>query len=317
MIAEIKPIKEGFGDEDLVILERVDKRVAGGVTLERLHVVTGVNIGHLKDLLMRKGANFRNPSRRDSDAIAALAAWLAEEDAARPAKPHAETKTFKRIYDLIAWAHSKREIIAIPGGVGIGKTVAARAYAEDHPRMHKTPGAVYVKFGKTDGNPTRALARICSALPELRGGRLNDAKEALAETLRDGDCLILDECNYLGNAVDITRDIYDETGVPIVMIGNPGFGAAVWNKRDPWDAQANRTLRFAFPATTEDDVDAFLAWKGTTGAHLRKAAVQIAARPGSGGGLRSLAKVLELARRDEATPSAAELIEVARQVGRL
>lgn len=317
MIAEIKPIREGFSVEDLEILERIDKRIAGGITLERLHVVTGVPITHLESLLMRKMANFRNPNRRDRDALAALAAWLAEEDTVRPAKPHAETKTFKRIYDLIAWAHAKREIIALPGGVGIGKTVAARAYAEDHPRMHKTPGAAYVKFSKTDGNPTRALARICAALPELRGSKPSDAKEALSETLRDGDCLILDECNYLGNAVDITRDIYDETGVPIVMIGNPGFSAAVWNKRDPWDAQANRTLRFDFPATTEADVDAFMAWKGITGAHLRKAAVQIAARPGSGGGLRSLAKVLELARRDDATPSADELIEVARHVGRL
>lgn len=317
MIAEIKPIKEGFSDEDLEILERVDKRIASGVTLERLHVVTGVPLTHLECLLKRQISNFRNPSRRDRDALAVLATWLAEEAAARPAKPHAETKTFKRIYDLIAWAHAKREIIAITGGVGVGKTEAARAYAEAHPRMHKTPGAVFVKFGKTDGNPTRALARICAALPELRGGRQGDAMDRIAETLRDGDCLILDECNYLGNAVDITRDIYDETGVPIVMVGNPGFSGAIWNKRDTWDAQANRTMRFDFPATTEPDVDAYLAWKGITGAHLRKAAVQIAARPGSGGGLRSLVKLLELTGSDDAAPSADELLEAARQVGRL
>lgn len=317
MIAEIKPIREGFSDEDHDILERVDKRIASGVTLERLHVVTGVNIGHLGSLLMRKTSNFRNPSRRDHDALAALAAWLAEEDAARPAKPHAETQTFKRIYNMIAWAHAKRKIIALPGGVGIGKTVAARAYAEDHPRTYREPGAVYVKFGKTDGNPTRALARICAALPELRGSRLSDAKEALAETLRDGDCLILDECNYLDKAVDITRDIHDEIGVPVVMIGNPSFIAAVWNKRDTWDAQANRTLKISFPATTEADVDAFLAWKGFTGAHLRKAAVQIAARPGSGGGLRSLTTLLDLIGSGDAAPSADVLIEAARTAGRL
>lgn len=317
MIAEIKPLKDGFSAEDLGTLERVDKRLAGGFTLERLQVVTGIPQTHLRTLLKRQPSDYRNPSRRDRDALSALTAWLVDEEAARPAKPRANTKTFKRIYDLIEWAHSEREIIAITGGVGIGKTEAARAYVEDHPRMYKTPGAVFVKFGKIDGNPTRALARIRSALTELQGGRQGAAMDDIVSTLRDGDCLILDECNYLGNAVDITRDIYDETGVPIVMVGNPGFSGAVWNKRDTWDAQANRTMRFDFPSTTEADVDAFLAWKGITGAPMRKAAVQIAARTGSGGGLRSLAKLLQLTGRDDAAPSAAELIETARQVGRL
>ncbi len=318
MIAEVKTfVKEVFGDEESAILERAEARLASGVTLERLHVATGVPLGHLENLFARKSSNWRNPDRRDRDAITAVAAWLADEEAAKPANPRAKTETFGRIYDLIAWAHAEHEIIAITGGVGIGKTEAAKAYAEDHPRMYKTPGTVRVQFGRTDGNPTRALAKIRAALTELRGGRGKDAMDDIVSTLKDGDCLILDECNYLDKAVDIARDIHDETGVPIVMIGNPDFNRAVWNKRDNFAAQANRTLRFEFSATTESDVDAFLAWKGIAGAALRKAAVRIAAQPGSGGGLRTLSKLIAVTARNGAAPSANTLLEFARQTGRL
>ena len=112
---------------------------------------------------------------------------------------------------------------------------------------------------------------------------------------------MLDECNFLDDAMDVVRSIYDDFGVSIVMMGNPNFDEIVWGGKSEFAALASRAQRFNFPTSTAEDVEAFLAWKGTLNGmsvtartKFIKTAVTIGTRPGQSGGLRALAQALNL-----------------------
>ena len=198
---------------------------------------------------------------------------------------------------LLTIAHQSRSLIAITGAVGLGKSFAAKCYIADHPRTHKNPGAVLIQFNKTDNKPSAALSAILAGLhgESIGAYRNGNLYRAVGAKLRPGDLLVLDECQRLGDAVDIVASLYDDFGVAIVMIGNPDFSRAVWGNDRTFDALGSRILRHDFPKSTVEDVETWLAWKGILDdlpikerAPMVKAAVSIGARPGKEGGLRTL-----------------------------
>lgn len=294
-------------EEQESIMTRVEARLAAGMRPSRLILETGIRKDYLDALLMRKslhGFHYGGEHVPDAmEAIDALAQWLEHT----PGEPEshaqrAETPSFKGMSAILAIAHQTRALVAITGAVGIGKTFAARRYAEDHARSHKKPGAVRIQFNKTDNKPSAALAAILAGLhgESIGAYRNGNLYQAVGAKLRPGDFLILDECQRLGDAADIVASLHDDFGVAIAMLGNPDFSRAIWGKDRTFDALGSRILRHDFLNNTGEDVEAWLAWTGTLEglpvkerADLVKTAVSIGTRPGGDGGLRTLDLVIE------------------------
>lgn len=312
------------------ILARIESRLASGLNRARLANEAETRLDALEEVLRRQTRFIMARHHGEPlETLARLEKWLSEEDtqAAPKAASHAPTPTYQRISALLGSAHAKRQLIAITGDVGIGKSAAARAFAADHPKTDQVAGLVYVEFSEVDAKPTAALSRIYEALPGkgIAGHRQENLLDAIAGLLRLGDLLILDECNYLsgrngrdGRALDVIRDLYNKSRAGIAMLGNPDLRARVWGKSQDFAALASRTLHYPMGHTTEEDVDAWLQWAGLTGKAIRAAAIKIAVRPGQNGGLRSLDRVIEQARDfypDALTAGAIE--QTARMIGRL
>lgn len=297
-------LKEQHEQREQVLSAIRARLAAGTINLVRLQVISGMNAADLKEILEEGIVSGWDSGRKSEAAIERLSSWLkndehpTEDDAA-----YAVTPTFQALQTLLAVAHKNRELIAITGSWGIGKTQAAQYYAATHPRTYNCPGAVRIQFDRTDCRAVAALEKIRDGMginpPSHRKG---STMNAIGAALRPGDFLILEECQRLGEALDVICSLHDDFGIGIAMIGNPDLSAAVWGKKTTFGALASRANRFDFPASTPEDVDAWLAWhglpeglNGQERAKLARCAGAIATRPGQNGGLRALADVIRLA----------------------
>lgn len=316
------------------ILTCIEIRLATGLTRDRLANEAGIRLESLEYLLKRMAGGSTDRADRDhpAKAITALEAWLAEEDGQgneQTAEP-APTHVFMVVQRYLGAAHSGRRLIAITGDVGIGKTWAAKAYAAAHPKTDRNPGVVYVEFTELDAKPLAAMQRILKAMP----GRSIEAPKQehmlfdyLAANLKQGDLLILDECNHLsgrkgteGRALAFIRDLHERSRAGIAMLGNPELRARVWgDDQQDFAALASRTMHYDLGHTKEPDVDAWMQWSGLTGRTLRKTLIDIATRPGQKGGLRSLARIVDDYREFyQGHPvEVARLKQIAQMAGRL
>ena len=301
-------------ENEVNIVARLESRLASGTSMVRIANETGLSLGTIGGVLnpsQRPIVNSIYPREETSQYVilSILATWLNEEDAAAPNTENALalTPTYKRISALIRMTHEHNLLTAITGGVGIGKSEAARNYAATHPKTINQTGAVYVQFKETDAKPSAALNRVFEAIPGMgvAAHRQDRLMDAIAQAMKPGDLLIADECNYLhgrdgrfGRALDSLRDLFDTCRIGIVMVGNPDLSVGVWGEQqDDFAALVSRAERHDFPHTTEEDVDAWLNWAGLTGKKIRVAAINIGARPGPRGGLRALHKVIDAQRR--------------------
>lgn len=299
MLAEMN--EQSQSDELETIIQEVERQLASGLPLVRLSNVAGIDITTLTSLIQRKPVGFGPASKRNyAEATEKLRTWVADvlRNAASNRQALAMTPTYQLITAALSMAHEAGEIVAVTGGVGIGKSEAAKAYALAHPMKGRLTGVLRVEFRETEKKPTAALAAIGNALVSAGAGwtsyRNGSLLDRICAALSPGDALLLDEYNYLeGGAINIARDLNQAVGVGIAMIGNPDFTRKVWGKSDEFAALANRALRYDFPMNTEDDVDAWLNWKGYLGTAFRKVAIRIVTRPGKSGGLRTLAKVTD------------------------
>lgn len=298
--------------EQEVIVSKVEARLAAGLTMQRLTFRTGLDgedIDSLLDRLKIRKNHLHSSIAWDEKAIeataaaiAALAEWL-EDNTEQTQNGFAITPTYQSMQAIISLTHKNRLLSAITGSWGIGKSKAAEGYTLTCPKGYQKPGAIHIEFTKTDQKPTAALSKILGALRGERGNayRNENLHNAIGRSLKPGDCLILGECNFLEDAIDVIRSLWDDFGVPIVMMGNPNFDNAVWGNKSEFSALASRSQRFNFPANTTEDVEAWLAWKGVLAGvkpldrqKFIKTAITIGTRPGHNGGLRALAQALDL-----------------------
>ena len=287
------------------IMSKLQARLAAGtISLPRLQVITGIDAFELKSFAEHGRMPGVVHGLELSKEFERIASWLeadgsgTDDDAA-----YAATPTFRALQNLFEAAHEGRELIAITGSWGIGKTQAAKYYAATHPRTCNRPGAVRIQFDRTDCNPVAVLEKIRDGMGANPGShRRGNIMKAIGAALRPGDFLILEECQRLGEALDVICSLHDDFGVGIAMIGNPDLSSIVWGKKSTFGALASRANRFDFPSTTPDDVDAWLAWHGLPDGlngqerdKLARCAAAIATRPGQNGGLRALADVIRMA----------------------
>ena len=293
-------------EEHNIIMTGVENYLSTGITTQRLSLDTGVSIEDLNKLLNRKkiGRLYDTAKVETSSAITALTEWLEiKTNATQTQGEFAQTPTLKAIHSVISLTHNNKLLTSITGGWGVGKSRAAQAYVQSCPRGYQKSGAIRIEFGKTDGKPTAALSKILGALHGEKGHayRNENLHDAIGRALNPDDCLILDECNFLDDAMDVIRSIYDDFGVPIIMMGNPNLDEILWGGKSEFSALARRTQRFNFPTSTAEDVEAYLEWKRKLNGmsvsertQFVKSSITIGTRLGPNGGLRALAQAIDM-----------------------
>lgn len=313
------------------IVDRIGSFVAAGVRVTRIcaECESGINTAQLEKLL----SEMRIPGAtqfgdwfagRAESHLLALEKWANEEDASGQLKldEYAMTETFKRGYGILYSIHKERSLGALTATYGIGKTFLARCYTRDNPRRPNEPGAVWFEFGPGTKGDAGVLDAILGALEPYStpSGSVNSKLDRILTVLKPGDFLIADECGIpaeKGTGLRFMSYIHEQAGIPIAMIGNPSFHAAVWGKRTEYDALASRTKHFALGANSEADVDAWMDFKGITGRHLKKVVLLVVGQPGRDGGLRGAETVLSELRSRGLDVTAENFLETAKLFGRM
>lgn len=103
------------------------------------------------------------------------------------------TPTARKIMALLESAQYEPEMSLVAGGAGIGKTMAAHAYAAEHPNVWiitadksmQSPAATLNELAETIGATERGTRRVRAIIRRLKG------TEGL---------IIIDEAQFLGNA---------------------------------------------------------------------------------------------------------------------
>ena len=298
-----------FTEPQQATLREVAARLASGHTMPRVSWLSSVPEEAIGRLLAGHPIRQYGSRVNDADAaeaIAGLAEWLeSEKQGASDDSGYALTPTFSALQSLYEQAHQWGILVAVTGAWGIGKSEAARYYAANHPRTHDEAGAVRIQFAGADRTTGAALAKIAEHLRAVSHAHRNGSQMgAIEAALRPGDMLILEECQLLGEAIDVISDLHDATGAAIVIQGNPDLSGMIWGKSTRFARLASRANRYDFPQSTADDVDAWLAWRGAgegmTFAErkaLTETACAIACKPAQNAGLRALADVFRVAEK--------------------
>ncbi len=135
-------------------------------------------------------------------------------------------------------------LMVVSGRAGRGKTIAAQNY-------HAERGGVYINVWQ-DWTQTSFLQQICFEVNGKRPRAANACKVQLMEALEnDPQTIFIDEADRLrvGRLEDL-RDIHNETGVPIVLIGEEELYHLVSDRRRLW-SRVSQEVQFG-PITEED-----------------------------------------------------------------
>lgn len=311
------------------IADRVNDHISSGVRPTRLSAETGISATKLELLLSER--NTRPLAMQEwfastdaQRALLALETWLIEEDAATShlIADHASTETMRQVYGILDVAHRSRSLVAITGPYGVGKTHAAQAYARDNPRRPNEPGAVWFEFPPGTKGDAGVLDAILYALDPYNhpSGTVIAKLDRVLGLVKPGDFLIADECGIpaeKGTGLRFFGYIHERARIPVAMIGNPSFHAAVWGKRNDYDALASRTRHTSLEGSSAGDVEAFMDWRKLGGRRLKEAILAVVRQPGRDGGLRAAVAILDELKVREMEASYENFLLIAKQLGRL
>ena len=136
-----------------------------------------------------------------------------------------ETKTTRRIAEVMRDAHEASEIAVIYGQAGLGKTQAVKNYCD------KNPAAILI-----EANPSFTalvlMKKLAASVKLPTSGTLNDLFEETAYRLGGSERLIVvDEAENLPlRALEIIRRLHDDTGCGLVLSGMPRLVANLRGK---------------------------------------------------------------------------------------
>lgn len=157
------------------------------------------------------------------DHLRSLNDWMegdAQRRATRSDRKFVETRVARLLLSCAERTTRDRGIVLAHGPTGIGKTMCAHAIAD------KFPGTIYIRISQGDGG-FHALRRTLTSrlrLVSSRGRARSTAgltlNQAVFAKLRGSHrLLIIDEAHQLADsAIAFIRDIYDECGIPILLI---------------------------------------------------------------------------------------------------
>lgn len=282
------------------IVDLATRRMAGIHTTQSLAKYLGISPDELGGVLNGRGGAL-NPAqcRARRETVAALSAWL-DTDEAGDIDGIALTPTIEHLKNGYHFARTSNWIVSIVGDVGIGKSLAAMHEVREDPKTRYRPGAVYVRLQSGDTTRKAILARIVQALYDLEviQSITGEPMAILKDNLGPDDLLIIDEFQFALEedikAGKVFHDIANDMNTHVVLQGNPSLNTTLWNEKNhELDGLANRALLMPHLSTTRADVEAFMLHHGHDNPALIKAAADVVARPGPGGGLRTLKKLLD------------------------
>jgi DNA transposition AAA+ family ATPase len=141
---------------------------------------------------------------------------LTAAEAAKIPTEFVRTEVARQMLGHFKVAYEQKQIAEIIGDAGVGKTMVARAAQAIY------PGSVYVRINEltrhSRGLISALLAEMTSSPPYGNDRRWKE----LLDRLRDTDrLLIIDEAHRLAESGrSVLRDILDEAGVGLVLLGN-------------------------------------------------------------------------------------------------
>lgn len=198
-----------------------------------------------------------------------------------------DTPSSRQVFAALAAAREWGEIAVIHGGTGVGKTMAARRYANECEN-------VWIAVMSLPANRMRpCLQEVASAfrLPHMRGGTHRLHLEIVNRMRWTGGLLIVDEAQHLGHPqLEALRGLYDASDCGLALLGNDQFGSRI-EHAPKFAALASRVgYRVHLPRAKAEDVRAVLDAWGVAGEEDRESGRRLAAPPG---GLRRLVRALE------------------------
>jgi DNA transposition AAA+ family ATPase len=179
----------------------------------------------------------RGKYKGDSDAVARQVESFLTRQAARESRPglteFVKTKIARDILIVIKLAHEAKDMAIIYGDAGSGKTFTAKHYAAE------VSGCVYISATHVKGAPKAVLQTLAAKLKvaaRLTAAELYD--EVVKVFMQADRLLIVDEAQHLSTgALETIRGLHDETGVPVVMLGNDWVLTRMRGSRAPAFAQ--------------------------------------------------------------------------------
>lgn len=129
--------------------------------------------------------------------------------------PFAATRNARTVMTMCDYAVTFGAMAMVTGRAGFGKTYALKEFARQNPNTH------YILVNQTFSF-TVVLKRMCKALGLSPEGSSSEMYDRLVEKLAGSDRLfIFDEAQEFNfRSFEIVRNIYDETGIGIVLAGD-------------------------------------------------------------------------------------------------
>lgn len=249
------------------------------------------------------------------------------------------TPTAQQILSALNVCQRKGWMGAIVGAPGIGKTTTFMHYAstqpidwrerrrtdvprlpnvpealraeqiESAPLLPSRPGVLLATMTTAHKSPLKFIMALTRHITSIDGGA-SYAYEALRRKLRQGDLVIIDEAQHLqDDALDMVRSLHDETGVGIIIGGNPLVITRGGRARQASFAQflSRIAIRLQFDGTVDEDLEALFDHHKVVGARPRAMLRQLG---GPIGALRRISHALDLCHELAADGKAIELKHV-------
>ncbi len=215
-----------YSPDDRAAAERIQdwlEEGEAGRTKAALARAAGISTGTVSLVLSRQ---YPSSPTAHLEAMGAAIGREREREAV-PEIPYTATSVARAVHQIIGRVHNDRDFGLFCGRVGVGKTVALRQYAREHPGV-----ALLLEAYPGAGAPVvlRTLARALGGVPARRR-TVADLTAALVEALGPGDRVILvDEAETLTDrALLHLRRISDAAGVGVVLVGTPALMSLIYD----------------------------------------------------------------------------------------
>lgn len=154
--------------------------------------------------------------------------FLKEQEAEETAVDgFATTRFVEEVQALVEYAKKRRKIGAFGAPAGSGKSTVLREVCE------ATPGAVLIVARKCRSAVKPFLQLWARSLGLTEEGRAEDIQDRIITCLsRSGRIQLIDEAHKLQvGTLDVIREVWDETHVPIILAGTPSLHATLTTRR--------------------------------------------------------------------------------------
>jgi len=224
------PMSGGISDEAWFAIQADFRRLLEleGVHMEKVAAAMGegfspATLRSFRDADARPSAS-KGEGDRVPRALNAFFELIAQRAEAKLPAGFVRTRVAERALTVIEQASIHGFVALITGPPGIGKSMAIEA------ARSLIPGLVVFRVRQSSRRPTALLRQVASTLGLKGASSHADIAErrvidALAGT---GRTLVIDEAHRLHSAgLEVLRDIHDEAGVPMVLVGTRDLMATI------------------------------------------------------------------------------------------